>query len=274
MKNKIRIRQVVAGALLALVAALGEATAGAQAPQGQSALPASAPQQTPTTPAQLRSLSLEERADIFMARKSYFEAADHYYRALKQSKFTSAPLWNKLGIAYQQQLNFRAARKAYDKAVHLKKDFPEPLNNTGTTYFMQNKFGKAVKYYRRALEMNVNSAAFHVNLGTSLFRLKKFNEGVDEYRTALGLDPNVLSEHSPTAAVVQARSADPEYFFYIAKVFASLGRIEDAVRNLRRAFEDGFKDQKRIEEDPDFQKISQHPAYVELMKNLPVPIKE
>jgi hypothetical protein len=60
----------------------------------------------------------------------------------------------------------------------------------------------------------------------------------------------------------------------MAKAFASIGRAEEAVRYLRRAFEDGFTDQKRIDEDPDFKKISQHPAYVELMKNLPVAIKD
>jgi hypothetical protein len=57
-------------------------------------------------------------------------------------------------------------------------------------------------------------------------------------------------------------------------VFASLGRVDEAVRYLRRAFEDGFKDQKKLQEDPDFQKISSYPAYVELLNNPPVPIQQ
>ena len=45
------------------------------------------------------------------------------------------------------------------------------------------------------------------------------------------------------------------------------------MRYLRRALEDGFGDPKRIDEDPDFKKISQYPAFVELMRNPPVAIK-
>ncbi len=65
-----------------------------------------------------------------------------------------------------------------------------------------------------------------------------------------------------------------EFYFYLAKVFASLGRTEEAVRYLRRAFEDGLQDHKRIDDDPDFQKISHDPSYVELMKNPPLAIKD
>src|SRR5438034_6959517 len=43
-------------------------------------------------------LLLEQRADIAMARKSYADAADYYYRALKQSLLSTrdqASIWNK-----------------------------------------------------------------------------------------------------------------------------------------------------------------------------------
>lgn len=226
------------------------------------------------TPPQTKLLSLEDRADIFMARKAYADAINYYQRALKQSNYDSAPQWNKLGIAYQQELSYRAARKAYERAIRVNKDFPEPWNNIGTTYFLENKFRRSLKFYRRAIQLNAQTAAFHVNLGTTYYRLKNYPECLEEYRTALNLDPSVLTERSSLGPVVETRSADPEYYFYVAKAFAALGRAEEAVRYLRRAFEDGFKDRKRIDEDPDFQKISQHPAYVELMKNPPVPIKE
>jgi len=46
------------------------------------------------------------------------------------------------------------------------------------------------------------------------------------------------------------------------------------VRYLRRALEDGFNDQKMLDEDPDLKKISQFPDYVELRKNPPKAIKD
>jgi tetratricopeptide (TPR) repeat protein len=273
MKLRIHVVFLVTVVVCVLtVVAPGSAALDPAPSQEPSAAPA--PGRTPGTPARSDTISLEERADIMMARKSYGDAADLYYRALKESKFANAVMWNKLGIAYQQQTNYNASRKAYNQAIHRRSGFSEAWNNLGTTYFMQNKFRKSVKYYLRALKLNPNSAPFHLNLGTSYYHMKEYKQAVDEYRTALTIDPNVLAERSKLGTVVQARGADVEYYFYLAKVFASLGRAEDAVRYLRRAFEDGFKDQKRIDEDPDFLKISKHPAYVELMKNRPVPIKE
>jgi tetratricopeptide (TPR) repeat protein len=220
-----------------------------------------------------RAITLEERADIFMARKSYDEAADYYYRALKQTNFGNSTLWNKLGIAYQSQLDYKKARKAYKKAIHLHKEFAEAWNNMGTTYFMQKNAKKSLKYYQNAIEYNPNNAAFHLNLGTSLYQMKKYGEAVDQYRAALMIDPDVLFRKSSVGTVMQTRGTDIQFYFYLAKVFASLGRADEAVRYLRRAFEDGFNDQKKIEEDPDFKKISKYPAFVELMKNPPVPLK-
>lgn len=222
---------------------------------------------------QPKQLSLEDRADIFMARKSYADAVDYYSRALRQSK-QDPVLWNKLGIAYQQQMNFSAARKAYKEAIHRRQDYPEAWNNMGTTYYLVNKFSKSLKYYRKAVALKPDSASFHMNLGSAFYRLKKPKEAVDEYRRALTLDPNILTERSTMGTVVEARGSDAEYYYYMAKVFASLDRVDEAVRYLRRAFEDGFKDLKKLDEDPDFLKISKDPSYIALRTNPPVPISE
>jgi tetratricopeptide (TPR) repeat protein len=219
-------------------------------------------------------LSLQERADIFMARKQYADAVDYYRRALAKGAENPASVWNKLGIAYQQEMNFNAARKAYKKSIQVQKEFAEPWNNLGTTYFLQGKAKKSIKYYVHAVELRPSSASFHLNLGTAYYERKKFDKAVTEYRTALTLDPSVLLTHSAEGTVVEARSADARFFYYLAKVFASLGRVEESVRYLRRALEEGFQYSQDISQDPDFQKISADPGFVELMKNPPVPIKE
>jgi tetratricopeptide (TPR) repeat protein len=231
----------------------------------QTNLPASGPRQE---------ITLEDRADIFMARKAYADAVDYYQRAMREGRASDPSLWNKLGIAYQQQLNFKAARKAYKKAIKFNKLFAEAWNNMGTTYYLQEKAKKSIKYYREALKLNPMSASFHVNMGTSLYKRKKIPEALQEYRTALALDPNVLTDRSAMGTVLQAQGADAKFYFYLAKVFASLGRPAEAVRYLRRAFEDGFSNPKQLDDDPDFKKISEYPAYVELRNNPPVPIKD
>jgi tetratricopeptide (TPR) repeat protein len=262
------------GLLLFLILCLPSVQAFFGAQEEQPAPPPATTGQAHATSAKPPPLSFEERADIYMARKSYEDAVDYYYRALKEADFANAIVWNKLGIAYQQLQNYHASRKAYNQALRQQKNYAEPLNNIGTTYFMQDKYGKSVKYYLRALKLNPNSPSYHMNLGTSFYHMKKYNESVEEYRTALSLDPNVFGQRSVFGTTIEARGADAEYYFYLGKVFASLGRAEEAVHSLRRALEDGFKDRKRILSDPDFKKISQNPAYVELMNNPPVGIKD
>lgn len=264
---------LVAGCLLGL-AAQGS---GQQAEKPVSTdLPA--PVLAPVPPTQeapkATTISLEDRADIFMVRKSYSDAADYYRRALAAKGRKDPALWNKLGIAYQQLMDYSPARKAYKEAMRQGTSFAEPWNNLGTTYYLDNKAKKSLKYYRQAIKLNPNNASFHMNLGTAYYQVKKFKETVEEYRTALSLDPNVMTERSSLGTVMQARAADAKFFFYMAKVFASTGRAEEAVRYLRRALEDGFNDQKMLDEDPDLKKISQFPDYVELRKNPPKAIKD
>jgi tetratricopeptide (TPR) repeat protein len=220
-----------------------------------------------------RDLTLDQRADIFMARKNYADAADYYYRALKQSSFQDPVLWNKLGIAFQQENKFHRARQAYIKATRVDKNFAEGWNNIGTVFFMEKKYGKSVWYYQRAIKLKGDTAAFHLNLGSSYYHLKKFDEAVEEYRTALGIDPKVAIQDSAVGTAIHAGATDVEFYFYMAKAFASIGNAEDAVRYLRRAIEDGFTDLKQIDQDPDFKKISQYPAFVDLMRNPPAAIK-
>ena len=212
-----------------------------------------------------------------MARKNYADALDYYGRALRQpnhDKNATAAIWNKIGIALQTEDLYLPARKAYNKAVRLNHNMSEAWNNLGTTYFFANKYKRSIKYYQHAIAIDPNSATFHVNLGTSYSRVKKYAEAVDEYRAALTLDPTILVQHATGGTVVQPRSVDADYFFYLAKVFASLGRTPEAVRYLRRAFEEGFDNFKKLDQDPDFLKISKDPAYAELRKSPPVPLKD
>lgn len=257
--------------LLLFVLAIFPAVFPKQLTAQEPATPAS--QETPT-PAVTREIKLEERADIFMARKEYSDAADYYMRALKTDKVRGPALWNKMGIAYQQQEKFDLARNAYKMAIKQDKTMAEAWNNLGTTYFLQGKAKKSLKYYEHAVKLNPEGASFHMNYGTGLFRTKKYDRAVEEYRAALSINPNILREHSPQGTVVDARAGGQKLHFYLAKAFASLGLADESVRYLRRAFEEGFNDREGLAKDPDFQKIAANPAYVELLNNPPVAIKD
>jgi tetratricopeptide (TPR) repeat protein len=271
MNRLMRSPAFCAAVLMAVVGVVWGTPARSAAPRPK--LPAQTPASPPATPAPPRVITLEQRGDICMARKSYDDAADYYYRALKESSFKNPALWNKMGIAFQQENKFHDARKAYSRATRIDRNFAEAWNNIGSIYYMQKRYSKSRRYYLRAIKLRSDVAAFHINLGSAYYHLKKFQKAVEEYRTALEIDPQAISADSSVGTVIHAGGADAEYYFYMAKALASVGNADLAVRYLRRALEDGFTDRQRIERDPDFKKISQHPAFVELMRNPPIAIK-
>ena len=219
-------------------------------------------------------VSLEMRGDIYMARKSYEDAVDYYSRALRQTGVSNASIWNKMGIAFQEEANLRMARRAYQRAIHYQRNFAAAWNNVGTTFYLAHKDKKAIKFYQHAIKLEPSNPSFHLNLGTAFYRRRKYKETVDQYRQALILDPDILIQNSKTGTIVQARGSSVEYYFYMAKVFASLGRNKEAIRYLRHALEDGFRNYRRLNSDPDFKKLETDPDYVALLKNPPIAIKD
>jgi tetratricopeptide (TPR) repeat protein len=210
-----------------------------------------------------RPLSLENRGDIFMARKMYREAIDVF----REDKSKNPVIINKIGIAYHQMQQLDNAKKNYEQAVRLKPDYAEAINNLGTVYYARKSFRKAIGYYQRAIKCAPNSASIYLNLGTAYFARKKYDEAMATYQTALKLDPNVFENHGSYGVLLEERSVEEraKFHFHVAKLYAQAGRNDLALQYLRKALEEGFKDKKKLEEDPDFVAIRDLPEFKELL---------
>jgi tetratricopeptide (TPR) repeat protein len=208
-------------------------------------------------------LSVENRGDIFMARKMYREAID----AFREDQSKNPVILNKIGIAYHQMQQLDNARKYYEQAIRLKPNYAEAINNLGTVYYATKSFGRATRYYQRALKYAPNSASIYSNLGTAYFARKKYKQAMEIYQTALKLDPNVFESHGSYGVLLEERSVEERanFHFHMAKLYAQGGRNELALQYLRKALEEGFKDKKKIAEDPDFQAMRDLPEFKELM---------
>jgi tetratricopeptide (TPR) repeat protein len=159
------------------------------------------------------------------------------------------------------------ARKYYEQAVRLKPDYAEAINNLGTVYYARKSFSRAIRYYRKALKYSPNSASIYSNLGTAYFARKKYKEAMETYQTALKLDPNVFENRGSYGVLLEERNVEERanFHFHMAKLYAQAGRNELALQYLRRALEEGFKEKKKIAEDPDFQAMRDLPEFKELM---------
>jgi tetratricopeptide (TPR) repeat protein len=219
-------------------------------------------QQKPAEP-KTRVLTAEERGDIMMARKMYREAIEVFQSEPQKS----AVLYNKIGIAYHQLQQLDNARKYYERAAKMKRDYPEALNNLGTVYYAKKSYRRAISYYHRALRLSPESASIYSNLGTALFARKKYEDATVAYQKALTLDPDVFEHRSNYGTMLEDRNIEEraKFHYYLAKMYAKSGRNEMALQYVRKALEEGFKDKKKLEEDPEFQALRDMPEFKDLL---------
>jgi len=226
--------------------------------------------QSPAAKLQAPALSGEARGDIFMAEKKYREAIEVY----REGSAQNAVMQNKLGIAYQQTQQLDSALRAYERAIKLKPDYMEALNNLGTIYYARKSYRRAINWYNRALKTapgEVRSATVYENLGRAWFNRKDYGRASECMQTALRLDPEVFEQHGSVGQILEETSIEEraKYHFYQAKVYAKAGRNDLALQYLRKALEEGFKDKKNLEEEPDFAALKDLPEFKELMARVP-----
>ena len=219
-----------------------------------------------TKPAPLassRALSAEDRGDILMARKMYREAIEMFDSEPQKT----AIIYDKIGIAYHQLQQLDNARKFYERALKVKRDYPEALNNIGTVYYAKKAYRRAIGYYQKALRLSPDSASIYSNLGTALFARKKYEEASAAYSKALSLDPDVFEHRSNFGTMLEDRNVEEraKFHYYLAKMYAKSGRNELAMQYVRKALEEGFKDRKKFADEPEFEALRDLPEFKELM---------
>jgi tetratricopeptide (TPR) repeat protein len=225
---------------------------------GALAAPQSASSQKP------EALSPEARADIFMARKMYREAAETYLTAQPQTHITL----NKVGIAYHQMGDLDTARKYYERSIKANPQYSEAINNLGTIYYAKKSYRRAVSTYKRALKIAPDSASMYSNLGTAYFARKDYKEATVCYEKALSLDPEVFEHRGTQGVLLQERSVAEraKFHYFLAKTYAKAGRDDLALLYIRKSLEEGFKERQKYMEDSEFAQLRKTPEFGELMK--------
>ena len=219
-------------------------------------------QTPPVQPTPVKSLT-EQRGDIFMARKMYREAIDIYTQGDQKSPVT----WNKIGIAWHSMANLQMARKSYEKAMKLDKKYPDAVNNLGTVYYADKNFTAAITRYKKAIDLSPRAASFWSNLGTAYYARGKYPLMMDAYTKAMELDPQIFEHKGGVGTELQERSvADrAKYHFEMAKMYAKMGKTDQALLNLRRSLEEGFKEKEKIPKMVEFAGLLEVQEFKDLM---------
>ena len=237
-----------------------------QVPNGPvGATPADSPG-SPAQPTMTARERAEMNAEILMARKEFDEAAKAYQTILIDDPHNSKIL-NSAGIAFQQVGDGVKAEHYYKLAARADKTDSNPLNNLGTVEFAERRYGKAIKYYKQALSKGDPLATIYTNLGYAYCAIREYPKAMVAFGQALAIDPEVFDHKSTAGNVLQQRSAeDPApLHFMLAKSYAKIGDAARAARYLKMARDEGYKEFKEAEKDPDFAKVIKDPRVREVL---------
>jgi len=214
----------------------------------------------------LKPLSLQDRADIYMARKMYREAIETYMKVPP-----SAVLLNKIGIAYHQLVELDNAAKYYKQAVKMDPQYSDAINNLGTIYYSKKSYRRAISQYKKALRIKPNSASVLANLANAYFERKQYDLASQTIQEALSIDPLVFENRGSAGSVVQDRSVGDraKYHYYLAKTYAKKGLNAEAIVYIRKSLEEGFKEKKKFEEEPEFAGLRDNPEFQQIMSAEP-----
>lgn len=209
---------------------------------------------------------LEAAGDAAKVQKDYGLAMRYFEAALRKDKNNGA-LYNKLGLTELQNNNLRAARMDFDKAAKRNPKSAEAVNNIGAVEYMDKNYSSAAKYFKKAVALDETRATFHVNLGASWFNQGNLDRALAEYTRALELDPDALDQHSRTGVMAQVTTMEEQarYSYMLAKIYARRGDLENALRCLKKAKEEGYRNLASVYKEQEFAKMWQDPQLHELV---------
>ena len=209
---------------------------------------------TATSPAAPRvsymyELSPEMQGDLYMARREYVAAIGAYQHAELRKSLT----WTKIGVAYHHLFAMDEAMKAYQMALRLDSHNADALNNIGAVYHAKREYRTAAKYYKKALKYNSRSAPIYCNLGTTYFADKKYKDAEKAYGHAFAIDPAAFN-HNTSASIDEGSTKEERIAqnYYLARTFARAGQRDQALYYLRKAFDEGFHDRRKLKDEQDF----------------------
>ncbi len=163
-----------------------------------------------------------------------FEVAVERFKSALQKgvrRHPQARVQTMLGNAYNELGRLEESIAAHKEALRLDPQDHKAWNNLGVSYRLQGEFAEAAKCYEKALELNPDYAEGLCSHGVLLFLSDQPDKAIVSLEKAIKIDPSL--------AVASGN---------LALAYASVGRFDDADRQLKRAATLGYKNVPAISE--------------------------
>jgi Flp pilus assembly protein TadD len=125
---------------------------------------------------------------------------------------------NALGVQYMEAGRLDAARAAFESAIRLAPDNPEPLHNLGQCLRRLGRAAEALAPLQRAIRLAPGNPQIQIALAGAFDDLSRTADAIAHYRRAIQLDSSLPDAHTNLGVAL-----------------ASLGAIDEAVGHFREA---------------------------------------
>jgi tetratricopeptide (TPR) repeat protein len=164
--------------------------------------------------------------DVRLAQKKSAEAEAEYRKVLQLAPGL-VPAQIAVGRALQAQGRNEEAIRYLEAAVQAGGNNLELWASLGSVNRRAGRFQRAVEVHRRVVELSPRQALGYNLLGADHFATGQWDQAIEDYSNALSVEPG-----NPVASKWLARA-----LAHRARTRAEGNRLDDAIRDLRRAFD-------------------------------------
>ena len=122
---------------------------------------------------------------------------------------TNADTYNQQGLALMASEKFKEAIVAFQQAIKIKPDYPDPHYHLGNAYLELGEAKKAVDAYKRAIRYKADFALAYDKLGTAYRQQRDYKKATEAYNESIRLDPKAPLTHYNLGVVYAERDKVP-----------------------------------------------------------------
>jgi len=201
-----------------------------------------------------------------MRNKDYALARQEFSQALNLNPKSTRVL-NLLGLTYFHEQNYDMAEIYFQRAIKIDPQFSLGYLNLGGVYAMKQLYPRAREYYEKTISLAPGLVAAYYSLGAVCFQLGDEEAALNYLSKGFELEPDFLEKHPDSLVGLPMKGASlAELYFSFARLYAGRQDLDRTVDYLKRARQAGFRDWKRIEQEPEFEKIRDNPVIREFLK--------
>lgn len=216
------------------------------------------------------------RCYTYLKMREFDKAEQDGLKALELDSTFVMALYN-LALCYQRTGRYSLAATYYQNTLKYDPEYLKAHFNLGLSYYFMGEYDKAEKAFLEYERREPNDPTLYQNLGEVARKQGNPLKAEQSFQKALNIDPQHAGAHmsmaelhialglestEPKAAkthfqqaeenlqtYTQLEKEDGDGYYELAGVKAQLGMTEEALQKLEKAFQLGFKDRARMEND-------------------------